>query len=87
MPFANFTYSQLNKNKPVDFVSSSMPTSGSCAIINWRWEYSDGNVDAGNLPTVSHTFAGKGVTYNVRLTVTVPGSITNSVTIAVTTLG
>lgn len=87
LPFVNFSYTQQNKNKPVVFTSSATPTSGACAIYNWRWEYNDGTgaVDAGNFPSVSHTFPQKGVTYQVTLTVTVPGSITNSVTLSVTT--
>jgi hypothetical protein len=71
----------------VDFVSTSTPTSGSCAINYWRWEYGDGALDAGNFPTVSHQFPAQGTTYVVTLTVTVPGGVTNSVTIPVTTKG
>jgi Flp pilus assembly protein TadG len=85
LPFVDFSWTQQNKNKPVVFTSSATPTSGSCAIINWRWDYGDSTTDTGNLPTVSHDFPAKGATYNVTLTVTVPGGITNSTTKAVTT--
>lgn len=83
-PIPAFTYSQQNKNKPVDFVSTSSPTSGNCAITYWRWDYGDNSTDAGNLPTVSHDFPAKGTTYTVMLSVTNPGS-TMTYTTTVTT--
>jgi hypothetical protein len=75
-----FTYSQQNKNKPVDFNgTASTPTSGACQITFWRWEYGDGATDAGNFPTASHSYACKGCTYTVILTVTTPyGSVSYS---------
>jgi len=84
-PVPNFTFSQLNKNKPVNFVSTSTPTTGTCQITFWRWEYGDGATDAGGIVfmTASHSYTCKGCTYNVILTVTNPyGSvaITKSVT-------
>jgi|GEM_PF-635541 FOG: PKD repeat len=83
-PVANFTFSQQNKTKPVDFVSTSTPTLGSCQITFWRWEYGDGATDAGNFKTVSHTYPCRGCTYSVTLTVTNPfGSV--SITKTVTT--
>jgi Flp pilus assembly protein TadG len=86
-PFASFNYSQQNKNRPVVFTSTSTPTSGPCAISFWRWAYGppDDTTDAGNFPTVSHQFALQGFTYQVTLTVTVPGGVTSSVTLPVTT--
>jgi hypothetical protein len=72
LPSVNFSWTQQNKNKPVDFTSSSGPTSGSCAITFYRWEYGapDNTTDAGNLPTVSHSFALQNRDYVVTLTVT-----------------
>jgi PKD repeat protein len=65
-----------------------MPTTGDCAIDYWRWDFGDNSTSAGNLPTVSHDYgsANKGKTFNVTLTVTVPGSpsITTETIIAVT---
>jgi Flp pilus assembly protein TadG len=78
-PIASFTYSQQNKNKPVVFdgASWSSPTSGSCQITFWRWEYGDGQIDAGNFPSASHDYNCDGCTFNVALTVTNPfGSVT-----------
>lgn len=80
-----FTYSQQNKNKPVAFTSTSTPTSGSCAITYWRWDFGDGQTDAGNVPTTSHTYAAQGTTYNVTLTVTGPGGAIAYGPVAVTT--
>jgi Flp pilus assembly protein TadG len=75
-PVASFTYSQQNRNRPVEFVSTSTPTSGTCAITFWRWEYGDGATDAGDFETASHTYACKGCSYTVVLTVTNPfGSV------------
>ena len=84
-PVPNFTFSQQNKNQPVNFVSTSTPTTGTCQITFWRWEYGDGATDAGGVvfATASHTYVCKGCTYSVILTVTNPfGSvaITKSVT-------
>ena len=73
LPTVNFTWTQQNKNRPVVFDgTSSSPTSGSCQITFWRWEYGapDNTTDAGVLPTVSHDFALDGQTYVVTLTVT-----------------
>jgi len=68
----------------VAFVSTSTPTTGTCAITFWRWEYGDGVTDAGNFPTASHDYNCQGCTYSVILTVTNPfGSV--SVTGTVTT--
>jgi Flp pilus assembly protein TadG len=83
-PAASFTYSQQNKNRPVVFVSTSTPSSGSCAITYWRWEFGDGQTDAGNVQTVSHTYPAQGTSYTVVLTVTNPGS-TTSYTTTITT--
>lgn len=83
-PAASFTYSQQNKNRPVVFVSTSTPSSGACAITYWRWEFGDGQTDAGNVQTVSHTYPAQATSYTVILTVTNPGS-TTSYTTTITT--
>ena len=87
LPVANFTFSQQNKNKPVDFVSTSTPTSPpACAISYWRWQYGDAanNTSAGNFPTASFDYNNPGHTYTVTLTVTNPAGIT-SISKSVTT--
>jgi Flp pilus assembly protein TadG len=81
-PVPNFTFTVSNKK--VDFVSTSTPTSGTCQITFWRWEYGDGATDAGGVvfATSSHTYGSK-ATFSVILTVTNPYgsvSITKSVT-------
>jgi PKD repeat protein len=70
----SFTTSQQNKNKPVNFTSTSSPTTGPCAISFWRWDFGDGSTSAGAVPTASHDYgsANSGSTYNVTLTVTYP---------------
>jgi Flp pilus assembly protein TadG len=81
-PVVNFTYSQQNKNAPVLFVSTSTPTTGTCQISFWRWEYGDGGTDAGNFPNSSHTYPCKGCSYNAILTVTNPfGSVSVRATV------
>jgi PKD repeat protein len=86
-PAADFGWTQQNKTKPVVFTSASSPTSGACAITFYRWEYGapDNTTDAGNLPTISHSFAVRGQSYQVTLTVTNPRG-TTSITKTVTTL-
>jgi Flp pilus assembly protein TadG len=73
-PFVGFTTTQSGKNNPVLFTSISTPTSGACAISYWRWDFGDGNTDAGAVGTTSHDYGnkGRGVTFNVTLTVTTP---------------
>ena len=74
-PVVGFNPTQQNKNSPVVFTSTSTPTSGSCAISYWRWEFGDGTTHAGDLPTASHDYGeeDEGKTFNVTLTVTTPG--------------
>ena len=74
-PVAGFTYSQADKNAPVVFVSTSTSTSGPCAIGYWRWEYGDGEINAGNLSTATHDYGNKnrGKWFLVTLSVTNPG--------------
>ncbi len=85
-PLVGFATTQQNKNRPVVFTSSSSPTTGPCAISYWRWEYGDGNTDAGAVPSTSHAYALQGHAYTVTLTVTYPSS-TASMTRIVTTAG
>jgi hypothetical protein len=67
--------------------SGSTPTSGDCAIVNWRWEWGhNGAVETGFLPTASHDFPTKGATYTVTLTVTNSQGMTTATFVNVTTL-
>lgn len=86
-PYAAFTYSQQNKNKPVVFTSTSTPTSGTCQILYWRWDFGDGVLSTGNPTTISHTYATQGGTYTVALTVTVTGGVTTTTYVTITTAG
>ena len=54
--------------------SLATPTSGSCRITYWRWDYGDGSTDAGNLPSATHDYGSKnnGKWYTVTLSVTTP---------------
>ncbi len=53
------------------FTSTSTPTSGSCQILFWRWDFGDNTTSAGNPPTTSHELRLRsGRTYTVTLTVT-----------------
>ncbi len=75
-PIVSFTATPIrseNKSK-VSFTSQSTPTTGSCKISYWRWQYGDGATDAGNVPSVTHDYKQKnsGKTYNVTLTITTP---------------
>lgn len=83
-PIAGFTTFQQNKNRPVEFTSSSSPTSGACGISFYRWDFGDGQTGAGANSTISHDYAQKGATYAVTLTVTYPDG-TVSVVLNVTT--
>lgn len=83
-PIAGFTTSQQNKNRPVEFDSSSSPTTGACAITFYRWEFGDGTTDAGASSTTSHMYPAQGTSYSATLTVTYPDG-TVSVTTTVTT--
>ena len=84
LPVANFGYTQQNKNRPVVLTSTSTPTTGTCAITFWRWEFGDLTTDAGNLPSVSHTYPAESASYLVTLTVTNPGGTATYVGTVVT---
>ncbi|MHB8891143.1 MAG: TadE/TadG family type IV pilus assembly protein [Candidatus Limnocylindrales bacterium] len=85
-PLVGFSTSQPADKAPVSFTSTSGPTTGTCAISYWRWEFGDLTTSAGNLPSTSHDYGSpKGRTFNVTLTVTTPGG-TYSYTRAITTL-
>jgi hypothetical protein len=58
----------------------------SCKVSYWRWDYGQTppQIDAGNVPTVSHDFNQQNATFFVTLTVTNPAG-TISVIQTVTT--
>jgi Flp pilus assembly protein TadG len=77
-PVVSFTYSQQNKNQPVNFTSTSSPTTGVCAISYWQWNFGDGHSSAGAVGTTSHDYPSHhpdGSSFNVTLTVTSPTGV------------
>ena len=84
-PFAAATWSVQNKR--VDFTSTSTPLSGDCAIIHWRWEFGDGAISEGFLPTVDHQYPAKNTSYVVALTVRIIDGQTTTTVFTVTTGG
>jgi Flp pilus assembly protein TadG len=81
-PNANFTYTV--QQKKITFTSTSTPTTGTCQIAFWRWDYGDGVTDAGNFSNATHQYPNNNRSYTVILTVTNPyGSV--SVSAIVTT--
>jgi Flp pilus assembly protein TadG len=85
-PFVGFTTSQSGKNDPVYFTSTSTPRTGACAISYWRWDFGDETTAAGAVGNTSHDYGnkGRGVTYNVTLTVTTPSGTFSYVTTVTT---
>ena len=78
VPIANFTFSPeapITEEIITFNASTSYDPDGS--IVNYRWDFSDGNVTAVIDPTINHTFATAGQ-YNVTLTVTDSEGLSNS---------
>lgn len=74
---ANFTYIPTNPatNEIIELTDLSYISNGS--IINWTWNFGDGNNSTLQNPTHSYTKAG---TYTVTLTITNTNNDTNSIT-------
>jgi PKD repeat protein len=77
-PVARFTFSCTNLTCSFD----SSTSTDDVGIVNRSWAFGDG-ATAGNVVTTSCTYAAAG-TYNVTLTVTDGGGLSNSITQAVT---
>jgi PKD repeat protein len=77
-PLANFTCSPLFP-KPGETVifnaTSSTPNGGT--IVNYNWDFGDGNVTATTDPIITHTYAFSGL-YNVTLTIEDSEGLTDS---------
>jgi gliding motility-associated-like protein len=68
---------------PVTFTDSSQPVNG-VPIVQWQWNYGDGNGDTRNAPdTVQHMYAFPG-TYTPKLTVTDSNGCTATAKLTVT---
>ncbi|MFQ5999158.1 MAG: PKD domain-containing protein [Candidatus Bathyarchaeia archaeon] len=86
-PTASFTYSpdipDLNETVTFD-ASASQDPDGS--IINYTWDFGDGNVTTVNVATITHAFSVSG-SYDVNLTVTdndgLNGSVAHTVTVGI----
>ncbi|KAA0004498.1 MAG: PKD domain-containing protein [Thermoplasmata archaeon] len=65
-PSAHFTFSPLNPSEGDTIYFSDMSSDSDGSVINWTWNFGDGNVSYEQNP--SHQYADDG-TYNVTLTV------------------
>jgi thermitase len=78
VPFANFTYSpQIPKaGEKITFdASASTPDGGT--IINYYWNFGDGNTTTTTNPIITHVYTPGGL-YNVTLTITDSEGLTDS---------
>jgi len=80
-PTASFTYSPLFPTVAdfISFVDNSMDSDGT--IVNWTWDFDDGNISYMQHPTHSYSLPGN---YTVNLTVRDDDSATHSATVIVT---
>jgi gliding motility-associated-like protein len=79
VPVANFTAAPICENTPPTvFVNTSSVAFG--AIVNYDWDFADGQTSTSVTPT--NTFAAAG-TYNVELTVTTDSGCVNNVIVPV----
>jgi|GEM_PF-2019750 len=86
-PIANFTYYPENPvvNQTITFnASSSYDPDGT--IVNYEWDFGDGNVTSTTEETINHSYSEAG-SYEVTLTVTDNGGATNSISNPITVLG
>jgi len=65
-PSAHFTFSPLNPSEGDTIYFSDMSSDSDGSVVNWTWNFGDGNVSYEQNP--SHKYADDG-TYNVTLTV------------------
>ena len=86
-PTASFTYSPAipDVNETVTFdASASQDPDGS--IVNYTWDFGDGNITTVNVTTITHTFS-VGGSYDVNLTVTdndgFNGSAVHTITVGI----
>jgi len=77
-PIASFTYSPIFP-KPSEIIifnaTGSTPNGGT--IINYAWNFGDGNITVTTDPIITHTYAFSGL-YNVTLTITDSEGLTDS---------
>jgi PKD repeat protein len=88
-PDANFTWSPLNPvaNNSVTFNGNSTVLgwdgNENPPIVNYVWNFGDGNTTSGNYPTITHTYTAAG-SYTVILNVTDASGFTSDVAYTVT---
>jgi PKD repeat protein len=75
-PTANFTYSVV-ANLTVNFTDISTDVNGNDTIMNWTWDFGDGNISYQQNPQHKYAVAGN---YNVILTVKDEGGLIDSTT-------
>jgi len=78
-PVANFTF--ITNCLTANFTDTSTDPNGAGDIVNWLWDFGDGNSSTQQNP--SHTYAAEG-TYTVSLTVTDSGSLSDTISKPVT---
>jgi len=78
-PIAKFTYSPSNPqtNKTVLFNASASSTPNGGTIINYKWNFGDGNTTSVQYPTINHSYRIAG-SYKVTLTITDSKGLTAS---------
>lgn len=82
-PAANFTFSQRNRNRPVEFTDTSTFVAG-CPIVTWSWVFGDGTPNS-STQDPTHTYPAEGTAYQVTLTVTNGSGLSNTMTQTVVT--
>ena len=78
LPIANFTYFPENPvvNETVTF-NASNSTDPDGTIVNYEWDFGDGNITCVAEPIITHSHASAG-SYNINLTITDDDGATNS---------
>jgi len=84
IPIANFTYSPSNPAfYEIITFNASNSTDSVGSIMNYEWDFGDGNVTNTTEPTINHSYISPGV-YTVNLTVTDNDGLTNTTALNLT---
>ena len=74
---ASFTYTQPNPYIDLSIIFNASLSTGD--VVNYTWNFADGNITTTTEPVITHFYAKPGV-YNVNLTVTDGEGLTKSIT-------
>jgi gliding motility-associated-like protein len=79
-PIARFNTSSLNAcaNAPIQFRDSSS-SDGRNPLVEWIWNYGDGNIDTSSTPNISHVYTLGGI-YTVKLSIKDASGCTHQIT-------